>query len=651
MKFKNQLEMKVKSLSEAFSDLLETEYRLKIVTKDGNISVISSELLRFFSPIVNSFLNYAPCCPSSLIFIPDVSKASIDHVLNIIRTGITNLCSLSYEQIQEVKETARMLQIDLTDLSTVMVPDKESVTGQSLKLNMSEDMAQTNTIYKQTVIEDNIKEEFGGIELSEECIENVPKVEEISDKDVRKVEDIGVKDVPKYKSNREDQLSLERPKRRRSRWDVPPPPPTTTLKHEEIHGKVVIKTECPEYFEFHEDYETSGVRLKMKEEPISMCESEIPLVQATLGTKQIKSESLDKTTALKGDKEKNIDMKNDSASQFFFVKALTAPPDSDADTEPSSSGNPRPAQSQSKKRKFQNQGKSNTKNAKIEAGATKIEDEETINNLDVNNFKNFDEKDFNPLQIQGMLSTSKAVQYLFFKIFDEEDFKQFRELFTYSKGMKNQLKIIDAVSKNLHLHQGNLCITSFRKSGGSAVEIYSLGYIQRIYTYMVIYEKLESYRSEYQQQKQEIELMKPRCINIVEQLVNIFSHSTSDCPLETCLARIEDSKLINMLTFMSKFCKVNAIRKCLETREKNPEKGKWFLSAMEHSSISNPNTKPKLNQMVIDYDYDIECTICKIHCSPKVMKNHKKGRKHREKLNDLLDIDLTDQGQPSKPQL
>jgi len=455
MKFQNQLEMKVKSLRAAFSDLLETECRLKIVTKDGNISVISSELLRFISPFVNRVLNNVPCCTSSPIFIPDVSKASIDHVLNIIRTGITNLCSLSYKQIQEVKETARMLQIDLTNLSTVMVPDKISVTDQTLlseecsknvpkveeKSYNNKDVPKVEDISEKDLpkVEDISDKDVPKVE--DICYKDVPKVEDISDKDVPKVEDISDKDVPKYEGNYEDQLRLDRHKikRRRSRWDVPPPPPTIiikheTIKHEEIHGKVEIKTECPEYFEFHEDYETSGVRLEIKEEPT--CKSENLLVHETLGTEQIKRESLDKTPSLRGDKEKNIDMNNDSAAQFFFVQALAAPPDSNAETEPSpsssgtdeefssypttmdetpevptSSANQRPdAPSQSKKRKSQSQGKTNTKNARIEARAWKMEDEETIDNLDVNNCKNLaggkENGTTSSLVLQNRLTTS-----------------------------------------------------------------------------------------------------------------------------------------------------------------------------------------------------------------------------------------------------
>ena len=132
--------MLARSLSEAFSDLLDTENKLKIFTKEGNVSIISSELLRFTSPFVNSILNDVPCCTSSIISIPEVSKASIDHVLCIVRTGTTNLCSLTFNQIQDVKETASLLQIDLTDLTTVIVPKKEEpVDETSTTINIKQE--------------------------------------------------------------------------------------------------------------------------------------------------------------------------------------------------------------------------------------------------------------------------------------------------------------------------------------------------------------------------------------------------------------------------------------------------------------------------------------------------------------------------------
>jgi len=124
------------NVSEAFSDLLESESLLKIFSKDRNISVVNRNLIRFTSPLINSILYDVPCCTSSMIFIPDVSKTAVDHVLSIIINGLSDFNSVSIKQIQEVQETAKMLQIDLTDLDYVkkssivdLVPEINSKKG------------------------------------------------------------------------------------------------------------------------------------------------------------------------------------------------------------------------------------------------------------------------------------------------------------------------------------------------------------------------------------------------------------------------------------------------------------------------------------------------------------------------------------------
>jgi len=107
------------NVSGAFSDLLESESQLKIFSKDRNISVVNRNLIKFTSPFINSILYDVPCCTSTMILIPDVSKTAVDHVLSIVIRGCSDFNSVSIKQIQEVQETAKMLQIDLTDLDYV----------------------------------------------------------------------------------------------------------------------------------------------------------------------------------------------------------------------------------------------------------------------------------------------------------------------------------------------------------------------------------------------------------------------------------------------------------------------------------------------------------------------------------------------------
>eukprot|EP00092_Neocalanus_flemingeri_P038739 GFUD01042181.1.p1 GENE.GFUD01042181.1~~GFUD01042181.1.p1 ORF type:complete len:574 (-),score=131.87 GFUD01042181.1:6-1727(-) len=128
MRFLSSREIQEHIVSEVFAELLVPTYELKIFTKDGNVSIVSRDLLRFFSPLVNSIFKDVPCCTNSMVFIPESSKASVDHVLSIIGSGITDFNALSIKQIQEVQETAKMLEIDLTNMdyvekSKVMIPD------------------------------------------------------------------------------------------------------------------------------------------------------------------------------------------------------------------------------------------------------------------------------------------------------------------------------------------------------------------------------------------------------------------------------------------------------------------------------------------------------------------------------------------------
>eukprot|EP00092_Neocalanus_flemingeri_P019759 GFUD01021399.1.p1 GENE.GFUD01021399.1~~GFUD01021399.1.p1 ORF type:complete len:570 (-),score=121.60 GFUD01021399.1:86-1795(-) len=128
MRFLSSREIQEHIVTEVFAELLDPTYELKIFTKDGNVSIVSRDLLRFFSPLVNSIFKDVPCCTNSMVFIPESSKASVDHVLSIIGSGITDFNALSIKQIQEVQETAKMLEIDLTNMdyvekSKVVIPD------------------------------------------------------------------------------------------------------------------------------------------------------------------------------------------------------------------------------------------------------------------------------------------------------------------------------------------------------------------------------------------------------------------------------------------------------------------------------------------------------------------------------------------------
>lgn len=119
MQITKEAKLRQKNISQAFTVLREPEDMLRIFTKDGNLSFINRNLLRFTSSLVNSIFSGVPCCSSTVLFIPEVSKVAVDHVLSILKSGYSDFNSVSIKQIQEVQEAAKMLRIDLSDLDYV----------------------------------------------------------------------------------------------------------------------------------------------------------------------------------------------------------------------------------------------------------------------------------------------------------------------------------------------------------------------------------------------------------------------------------------------------------------------------------------------------------------------------------------------------
>jgi len=110
---------KERNLSEAFSEFQVPKENLKVVTKDGHVRIANRDLLRFLSPLVNNIYKDVPCCTDSMVIIPDVCKVSVISVLEIIGSGITSDMDRGMstdQQLQDIKETAKMLGVDLTNM-------------------------------------------------------------------------------------------------------------------------------------------------------------------------------------------------------------------------------------------------------------------------------------------------------------------------------------------------------------------------------------------------------------------------------------------------------------------------------------------------------------------------------------------------------
>ena len=104
--------VKEKSILEAFTGLQGTSSVLRIFTRNGNLSLINSHLIRFTSPLIKNILKDVPCYTSHVIFIPDVFKNAVDSVIRIISKGFSDFNRVSIKDIKEV-------QIDLYNLDYV----------------------------------------------------------------------------------------------------------------------------------------------------------------------------------------------------------------------------------------------------------------------------------------------------------------------------------------------------------------------------------------------------------------------------------------------------------------------------------------------------------------------------------------------------
>jgi len=121
---KREIKMHIKSsqsrinFSDAFSELQEQRESLKISAKDGVVCIGSRNLLRFFSPLVDNIFKDVPCCSSNeaIIIIPDVCKDSVNSFLGIIQSGISGDNRMSINKMEELKETANMLGVDMGNM-------------------------------------------------------------------------------------------------------------------------------------------------------------------------------------------------------------------------------------------------------------------------------------------------------------------------------------------------------------------------------------------------------------------------------------------------------------------------------------------------------------------------------------------------------
>merc|ERR1712129_142406 len=116
MIFRNSSEIQVEQFFQSLANLPAISSKLEIFSKNGNLSFINRELLCLFSPSLRSILKNLPCCSGQMIIIPDLSKESIEYVISLLASGVTQTNAISIHQIQEVQEAAKMIGVDLTNI-------------------------------------------------------------------------------------------------------------------------------------------------------------------------------------------------------------------------------------------------------------------------------------------------------------------------------------------------------------------------------------------------------------------------------------------------------------------------------------------------------------------------------------------------------
>ena len=105
------------ALSEAFDELKEPVNMLRIFTRGGDLCLVNCDLFCMLSPLVRSIVRNIPCCTSYMIFIPELSKKSVDTIIGLVKNGYEEFIGDSSSYVTSVREAAEVLQIRLGNLS------------------------------------------------------------------------------------------------------------------------------------------------------------------------------------------------------------------------------------------------------------------------------------------------------------------------------------------------------------------------------------------------------------------------------------------------------------------------------------------------------------------------------------------------------
>ena len=156
----------LKNINEALTTLHSD---LMIISFEKDIIHTNKNVFSLFSPTLDPLLS-SPCCTTPTLFLPDCTTDFINHVINIVNNGYTLSDSFSYTDRENILKTAKMLDIEMKNLSqedvneTYISPTEEQVTKTT---NGSVDHVILEEIYEsldssndeQVIVENRVSDE------------------------------------------------------------------------------------------------------------------------------------------------------------------------------------------------------------------------------------------------------------------------------------------------------------------------------------------------------------------------------------------------------------------------------------------------------------------------------------------------------------
>ena len=131
----------IENINNALQYLKNIPHDVSIISGDNEETQTNRYLLSVFSPTLRHLLS-STMDTFQIIFLPDFSLLPIRNLLNIINSGFSVTEKIYNEDIKEIKETAQLLSIDITELfsdESVQTLHKASQNPVNIGVNIEED--------------------------------------------------------------------------------------------------------------------------------------------------------------------------------------------------------------------------------------------------------------------------------------------------------------------------------------------------------------------------------------------------------------------------------------------------------------------------------------------------------------------------------